>query len=67
MKNLLKYVAVGAIGAIVGQIIINRDVENGDLVYEDDDMYVKTSKSRTYGYSLARVNWKHIDKKKINF
>ena len=62
MKNLLKYVVVGAIGAIVSQVIINRDVENGDVVHEDDDMYVKTSKSRTYGYSFARVNWKHADK-----
>ena len=62
MKNLLKYVVVGAIGAIVGQMVINRDVENGDVVYEDDDMYVKTSKSRTCGYSFARVNWKNADK-----
>ena len=46
MKNLLKYVVVGAIGAIVSQVIINRDVENGDVVYEDDDMYVKTSKNK---------------------
>lgn len=62
MKNLLKYVAAGVIGGIVLQVIISMDVENGDVVYEDDDMYVKTSKSRTYGYSSARVNWKHTNK-----
>lgn len=62
MKNLLKYVAAGVIGSIVSQMITNMDVENGDVVYEDDDMYVKTSKSRTCGYSFARVNWKHANK-----
>lgn len=58
MKGIIKTVGIFLVGWIAGTCINNKDVEDGDVVYEDDNMYVKAAKSKTYGYSLARVNWK---------
>ena len=58
MKNLLKYAVVAMIGAISYGVCLRRDVNNGDVVYENDDMYVTSSSSKSYGWSYAEVHWK---------
>lgn len=58
MDSMIKIVGGFLLGAVTVAYILGNDVENGDIVYENDDMYVTAAKSKSYGYSLARVNWK---------
>ena len=58
MDSMIKIVGGFLLGAVTVSYILGNDVDNGDVVYEDDNMYVKAAKSKSYGYSLARVNWK---------
>ena len=58
MKKLLMYSAVAMIGAIGYGVCLLCDVNNGDVVYENDDMYVISSSNKSYGWSYAEVHWK---------
>ena len=53
-------IALGALGGFIAcTVMLGRDVDKGDVVYENDDIYVKADKSKSYGWSWARVNYKH--------
>ena len=58
MKKLLKYAAAAMIGAIGYGVYLRCDIDNGDVVYENDDMYVTSSPSKSFGWSYAEVRWK---------
>lgn len=58
MKGIIKTMGIFFVGMIVGGRIIDKSVDDGDVVYEDDNMYVTAAKGKSYGYSFARVNWK---------
>lgn len=58
MKNVLTAAGLMMAGWIVGTVIIGRDIDKGDVVYENDDMYVKATESKSRGWSFAEVHWK---------
>lgn len=58
MKNLLTLSGVFVLGWFTGMVMVSQDVENGDVVVENDDMYVTAAKSKSHGWSHARVNYK---------
>ena len=58
MKNLGKLAVAYVLGMFTYGVIIMSDLNNGEVVHEDDNMYVKASKDRSSGWSFARVNWK---------
>ena len=55
--------AVAVTGFVVGvftyAIAQAYDIEKGDVVYECDDYYVKSSKSKTFGWCNAEVRYKN--------
>ena len=58
MKSIIKTMGIFLAGMFAGAYVIEKSVNNGDVVYEDDDMFVTAAESKSYGYSFARVNWK---------
>ena len=58
MKNLGKLAVAFVLGMGTCGVIILSDMDNGEVVHEDDNMYVKASKDKSTGWSFARVNWK---------
>lgn len=58
MKNLGKLAVAFVLGMVTCDMMIMSNLDNGEVVHEDDNMYVKASKSRSAGWSFARVNWK---------
>lgn len=58
MKNLGKLAVAYVLGMFTYGVIIISDLDNGEVVHEDSNMYVKASKDRSSGWSFARVNWK---------
>lgn len=62
MKDLAKMIGVFVAGMVTYGVLLNKDIDKGDIVHEDDDMYVKACKSKSIGYSLARVHWKNPPK-----
>lgn len=62
MKDLVKMGVVFAAGMITYGVMLSRDIDKGDVVYDGDDMYVKASSGKSGGYSFARVNWKNPPK-----
>ena len=58
MKNLGKLAVAYVLGMFTYGVIIMSDLNNGEVIHEDDNMYVKASKDRSSGWSFARVNWK---------
>lgn len=63
MNGIAKTIGIFLVGMIAGSYVLQKDIEKGDVVYEDDDKYVKASKNKSMGYSLARVHWKNPIKK----
>lgn len=59
MKGMIKTIGIFLAGMIANSYIIGKSVDDGDVVYEDDNMYVTAAKGKSYGYSFARVNWKN--------
>lgn len=59
MKNLLKVAGIFLGGWFVGAMMEQRDVECGDVIHNGDDFYVKAAKSKTHGWSYAKVVWKN--------
>lgn len=52
-------VAMGAIaGFVTATLIVSNNVNNGKVVYENDDMYVRAAENRDDGYSWAKVHYK---------
>ena len=58
MKNLFRTLGLLAAGMVVGKVLTDRNVEEGDVVYENDDMYVRASNNKSGGYSDAKVIYK---------
>ena len=58
MKNLGKLAVAFVLGMATCGVFIMSDLDNGEVVHEDDNMYVKDSKNKSTGWSFARVNWK---------
>lgn len=58
MGKLFKYAMIFTAGMIAGNVIIQMDVEQGEVIHEDKDIYVTASKSKSSGWSHARVNYK---------
>lgn len=58
MKNLGKLAVAFVLGMVTCDMMIMSNLDNGEVVHEDDNMYVKASKNRSTGWSFARVNWK---------
>lgn len=60
MNDLLK----GTILFVGGMIALNAlraySVGTGEVVYENDDMYVRAAKDKSHGYSWAEVHYKRI-------
>lgn len=59
MKNLFKLGATFMVGYFVGHMVLVNDIEKGEIVVNEDDKYVKAAKSRTHGWSYAKVHWKN--------
>ena len=59
MRNFIKGVAIFFAGAIASNTIKSLLIEKGEVIYNNDDFYVKAAKDKTYGYSLAEVRWKN--------
>ena len=59
MKNVLKYAVAAIFGAFCYGVCVCRDVDSGNVVYENDEMYVKSSPSKSHGWSYAEVHWKN--------
>lgn len=62
MKNLFKYATIFTAGFIGGTVYITLEVDKGEVIHEDDDIYVTAAKDKSSGYSYARVNYKHPQK-----
>ena len=57
-------VAMGVIaGFVVASLSVSKNVDNGTVVYENDDMYVRASENRDNGYSWAKVHYKKPETK----
>ena len=59
MKNLFKTAAVFVTGMIAGVVLIDRDVDKGEVVYEDDDKYVRADGKVNGNASWAKVFYKN--------
>lgn len=59
MKNLFKLGATFVVGYLAGQYVIINDIGKGDVVVNDDEKYVRVEKSKTCGWSYAKVHWKN--------
>ena len=62
MKDLGKMIGAFVVGMVTYGVLLSRDIDKGDVVYDGDDMYVKAAKGKGGGYSFARVNWKNPPK-----
>lgn len=62
MKNILKVAGIFMCGWLVGALVTQQDVENGTVIHDDDEMYVKASDSKSHGWSYAKVVWKNPEK-----
>ena len=63
MKNILIGVGLFVGGMYAATYIHGSCVEDGDVIYNDDEKYVKAAKSKTGGWSLAKVVWKNPEGK----
>ena len=55
---------MGAIaGFVVASLSVSKNVDNGKVVYENDDMYVRAAENRDNGYSWAKVHYKKPETK----
>lgn len=48
MKNLLKVLGIFVAGMVADEILTTKVIEKGDVIYNDDEMYIKATKTR-YG------------------
>lgn len=62
MKNFLKAAGLFIGGWLFGVYVQNQDIENGEVIHNDKDKYVKASKNKSMGYSLAKVVYKNPEK-----
>lgn len=62
MNEFVKAVAIFTVGAIVGEksfrSTMHKEIDEGDVIHNDDNVYIKASKDRRIGYSYARVHYK---------
>jgi hypothetical protein len=59
MKNLFKTAAWFTTGMIAGIVMIDLHVNKGEVVYNDDDMYIRVEKAVGGGASWAKVFYKN--------
>ena len=59
MGKLLKVAGIFMGGWLFGAWIQQQSIEDGDVVYNDEKMYVKASKDKNLGYSYAKVVYKN--------
>ena len=59
MKNLFKTAAVFVGGIIAGLVWYETRTNDGEVVYENDDMFIRADKSVTSGQSWAKVFYKN--------
>ena len=62
MNNVLKTVGIFAGGFLAGMIFVGKAADDGEVVYDGDDMYVKAEESKKCGWSYAKVVWKNPEK-----
>ena len=58
MNDLLKGVLLVGLGCVLQRNWTSNDIEKGDVIHEDENIYVKAEKDKRYGYSRARVHYK---------
>lgn len=59
MKNLFKTTFTFVAGIVAGFVIIENSTNKGEVVYEDDDIYVRADKTVSGGSSHAKVFYKN--------
>ena len=58
MKNLFKTVLVFAGGMLAGLTWYENRTNEGEVIYENDDMYIRADKNAANGTSWAKVFYK---------
>lgn len=58
MKNLFINGTLFIAGAFFGMYVISDLVEKGEVVYEDDEKFVRAEKSKSLNHSYAKVYYK---------
>lgn len=62
MSKLVKAAGLFIGGWLFGAYVQNQDIESGEVIHNDKEMYVKASKNKSMGYSLAKVVYKNPEK-----
>ena len=58
VNGLVKGILLVGAGMVLQRNWVSNDVEKGEIVHEDENIYVKAEKDKRYGYSRARVHYK---------
>lgn len=58
MKSLFKTAAIFVTGVIAGTVWVETSTNKGEVIYEDDDKYIRADKHVNGGTSWAKVFYK---------
>ena len=58
MKNLFIYGTMFIAGTLFGAYSTLKSAEDGKVIYEDDDMFVRAADGKSCNWSVAQVHYK---------
>lgn len=58
MKNLFKVAGLVMAGFLVNEYMHQRILDDGEVIHEDDEKYIRVDPGKACGWSYGKVVWK---------